>query len=172
MQQAIHIFLIYDSTHTNPDNIVHYIDIIHSNIQLSPTLESNNTVNFLDLSITRNPTHLSIGICLKPTTTDTTITFLSNHPLEHRMAAYRFLIWRMLSLPLDKEQQLGKWQQILHIAHIIIISTNLLTRLKRRLQSISQLEPHTLTQITQIGQHSLTHHHKSESYQHLQAHQH
>jgi len=92
------IFLIYDSTRTNSDNILQYIDTIHSNIQLSPKLEYNNTVNFVDLSITRNPTHLSIGIYQKPTTTDTTTNFLSNHPLEHRMAAYRFLIRRMLSL--------------------------------------------------------------------------
>jgi hypothetical protein len=60
------ILLIYDSTRTNPDNILQFIDTIHSNIQLSPTLESNKSVNFLDLSITRNPTHFSIGIYRKP----------------------------------------------------------------------------------------------------------
>ena len=49
------IFLIYDSTCTNPDHILQYIDTIHSCIQLSPSTESNN-VNFLDLSITRRPT--------------------------------------------------------------------------------------------------------------------
>jgi len=46
---------------------------IHSCTLFNPTLESSNTVNFLDLSITRNPTHLNIGIYRKPTTTDTTI---------------------------------------------------------------------------------------------------
>jgi hypothetical protein len=94
------IFLIYDSTRTNPDNILQYIDTIH-NIQLSPTLESNNSVNFLDLSITRKSTHLGIGIYRKPTTTNTTINFLCNHPLEHRMAAYRFLISNAITLSHD-----------------------------------------------------------------------
>jgi len=70
--------------------ILKYIDTIHSCIQLNPTLESSNSVNFLDLSITRNPTHLNIGLYRKPTTIDTTINFLYNHPLEHRMAAYNF----------------------------------------------------------------------------------
>jgi len=136
------IFLIYDSICSNPDNILQNFDTVHTTIQFSPTLESNNIVNFLDLSINRNPTHLSIGIYRKPTTTDTTINFLSNQLLEHRMPAYRFLIRRMLSLPLDREQQFGDWQHILHTAHNNNIPTNLLTRLKHRiLRNISQTEP-------------------------------
>ena len=34
------ILLIYDSTRTNPDNILQYVYTIHSNIQLSPTMEA------------------------------------------------------------------------------------------------------------------------------------
>jgi len=67
------ILLIYDSMRTNPDNILQYIDSIHSNIQLSPTMESANNINFLDLSITRRPNCLNISIFHKPTSTDTTI---------------------------------------------------------------------------------------------------
>ena len=52
------IFLIYDSTRTNPDNILQYIDTIHSSIQLNPTMESND-VNFLDLTITKDPPALA-----------------------------------------------------------------------------------------------------------------
>ena len=55
------IFLIYDSTRTSLDSILKYIDTIHGNIHFSPTLESGNNVNFLDLSITRNTTHLKIS---------------------------------------------------------------------------------------------------------------
>ena len=99
------ILLIYDSTCTNPDNILQYLNTIHNNITLSPTMESANTINFLDLSITRKPTHLNIGIFHKPTSTDTTINFLSNHPLVHKLAAYRYLIHRLYTLPLRKEQQ-------------------------------------------------------------------
>jgi hypothetical protein len=67
-------------------------------------MESENNIHFLDLSITRRPTCLNISIFHKPTSTDTTINFLSNHPLEHKMAAYRYLTHRMYTLPLDKEQ--------------------------------------------------------------------
>ena len=68
-------------------------------------MESNKNVNFLDLSIARKHTCIGISIFRKPITTDTTIKFLSNRPLEHKMATYRFLRRRILSLPLDKEQQ-------------------------------------------------------------------
>ena len=93
------IFLIYDSTRTTPQNILQYINSFHSCIQLNPNPEYNNSVNFLGLTITRNTTHLDIGIYLKPTTTDTTFNYLSNHPLEHTMATYNFLISRMPTLP-------------------------------------------------------------------------
>ena len=67
------ILLIYDSTRTNPDNILQYVDTIHSNVQLSPMMESENNIHFLDLSITRRPTCLNISIFHKRTSTDTTI---------------------------------------------------------------------------------------------------
>jgi hypothetical protein len=104
-----------------------YLNKIHRNIQLSLSPESNNNVNFLDLSITSGPTCLNIGIYRKPTTTDTTINFLSNHPLEQRLASYRFLIRRILTLPLNTEQQQSEWKQILHIAHSNNIPSALLT---------------------------------------------
>jgi hypothetical protein len=82
------ILLIYDSTRTDPDGILKYVNSVHSSIQLTPTLESNNTVNFLDLSIynQEHPPCLKLGIHRKPNTTDTTINFLSNHPHERKMA--------------------------------------------------------------------------------------
>ena len=76
------IVLFYDSTHTTPENILEYSNSIHSCIHLCPNFESNNSVNFLDLTLTRNKTHLEIGIYPKPTTIVTTINYLSNHPLE------------------------------------------------------------------------------------------
>ena len=56
------ILFIYESMRTNPDNILQYIDSIHRNIQLSPTMESANNINFLDLSITKRSTCLNINI--------------------------------------------------------------------------------------------------------------
>jgi len=78
------------------------MDTIHGNIKLNATHETNNKVNFLDFSITRKPTSLELDIYRKTTASDTTIKFLSNRPLRHKLAAYRFFINRMLSLPLSE----------------------------------------------------------------------
>ena len=112
------------------------------------------TVSFLDLTITRNPSRLNIGIHHKPTTTDTTINFLSNQPPEHKLAAYRF-IRRMIILPPQKKQCQDEWQNILQTAHRNNFSRNIITKLKHRIQAIAQ-HPPPLQDMTPNGQPSHT----------------
>jgi len=89
---------------------------MHTNLQFNPTLESNGHINFLDLTIIRRSIHLEIDIYRKPTTTDTTIHFTTIHSNEHKLAAYRHHIERMLNLPLKTVKQKREWSTILHIA--------------------------------------------------------
>jgi hypothetical protein len=49
------ILLIYNSQHTSPEMINNFINQIHPSLQLNPTHEHNNSINFLDLLITRHP---------------------------------------------------------------------------------------------------------------------
>ena len=84
---------------------------MHTNLQFNPTLESNGHINFLDLTIIRKKTHVEIDVYRKLTTTDTTIHFTSIHPTEHKLAAYRHHIERMLNLPLKTAQQKENGQQ-------------------------------------------------------------
>jgi len=86
------ILLIYDSTRTNPENILHCVDTIHSNIQLSPTMESENNIHFLNLSIIRRPNCPNISIFpnpppLTPPSISSPITRLSI-PLPHPQNVY------------------------------------------------------------------------------------
>jgi hypothetical protein len=74
-------------------------------LTFTPTQEENNSISYLDLSISRQPQGIEIDIYRKPTTTGTTINFSSNHPMEHKMAAYRYLINRMKTLPLSMTQK-------------------------------------------------------------------
>jgi hypothetical protein len=53
-----------------------------------------------------------VDIYRKPTYTDTTINFLSNHPIEQKTAAFRFHITRMHSLPLDPDKKQKEWKTI------------------------------------------------------------
>ena len=110
------ILIISDAEATNHDYLTQYTNTIHSNLQFKPTVESDGYINFLNLTNTKRNTHIEIDIYRKPTTTDTTIHFTSTHPIEHKLAAYRYHITRMLSLPLKATQQQREWETILHIA--------------------------------------------------------
>jgi len=128
------ITIIYDATRTDPEMIVQHANAMHSNLQLTPTLESNNQISFLDLLIIRKSHQLEIDVYRKPTTTDTTINYLSNHPMEHKLATYRYYIERMLNLPLDCTRQLREWQTILLTATSYNFPTTLLHKLKQQIQ--------------------------------------
>jgi hypothetical protein len=86
------------------------------------------------LSISRKPTFLELDIYRKPTAMDTTINFLSNHRLEHKLAAYRFFINRILSLPLNDVQRHKEWKNIKLTAHNNNIPIHLLTKLRCNIQ--------------------------------------
>jgi len=108
---------------------------INNNMQLEPATEINSCINYLDLLITRNPTKLGISIFRKPTSTDTTINFYSNHPLEHKITAYRFHIEWIFTLPLGEEQWQEEWESIKQISrNNNNYSINLLQKLKQRIQ--------------------------------------
>jgi hypothetical protein len=66
----------------------------------------------IDLLIIREPSNLEIDIFRKPTITDTTINFLSNHPMEHKVATYRHYITRVHSLPLIPKRKQTEWTLI------------------------------------------------------------
>ena len=144
------LLIIYDAAQINLDTIIRYANSINSNLELNPTPENNNRVSFLDLAIIRNTPHLEIDIFHKPTTTDTTIHYLSNHPQEHKLAAYRFLINRMPNLPLNKNRREHEWQTILQIAKNNHFPIALIHNQKHRMmQERKQLPSPSPTQPTQ-----------------------
>ena len=72
-------------------------------LQFKMSTEENNPTNYLDLYIHRND-NIGIGIYRKPTCTDTTVQFASNHPYEHKIASFFFCINRMITLPITEQQ--------------------------------------------------------------------
>jgi hypothetical protein len=128
------IFIIYDINRTTTEKIQTYIDHIHKNIKLTPTFEDNRQISFLDMQITRKKKELSIAIYRKPTTTDTTINYLSNHPREQKIAAYRYFIKRMIKFPMDKENKMKEWNTICKMAHNNNFPHSIIRELKYRIE--------------------------------------
>jgi hypothetical protein len=59
---------------------------------------------------------------------------MSNHPIEHKLAAYRSYINRMNNLPLSKEDQKKEWQTILAIAHNNSFPANKIIELRNKIE--------------------------------------
>ena len=51
------------------------------------------------------------------------------HPNEHKLAAYRYYIERMLNLPLNAECQTREWSTILHIAQHNVFPPTIIQKL-------------------------------------------
>jgi hypothetical protein len=77
------ILLIYDSHHTDTNNITNDFNKIHPNMKFTAEKESDNRINFLDITLHRTTTNWVI-LHRKPTFTDTIILYTSNHPAQHK----------------------------------------------------------------------------------------
>jgi hypothetical protein len=97
------ILIIFDQNKTNEQIIINHVNNIDKHLQFKISTEENNLTNYLDLSIHRN-NNIDIGIYRKPTCTDTTTQFSSNHPYEHKLASFNYYINRMITLPLQNNQ--------------------------------------------------------------------
>ncbi|GFG38205.1 hypothetical protein Cfor_07342 [Coptotermes formosanus] len=81
------ILILYDESLTNASTLTSTLNKIHINLTFTPSHEVEGRITFLDLRIIRNNSSLEIDIFRKPTTTNTNIHHLTNHPTEHKMAA-------------------------------------------------------------------------------------
>jgi hypothetical protein len=137
------ILIVYDTKRMHPDLLNTYINQIHMNIKLNPTYESNGHINFLDLLIIRKTSNLKIDMFQKPTTTDTTVNFLSNHPTEHKVATFRCHITRMHLLPLTPQSKQKEWTVIQLTARNNSFPQNLLHKLNLQIKDKKTNQGHT-----------------------------
>jgi len=89
------ILLIYDPDHTIIQDITNDFNTLHPNLKFTTKLETNNKLNYLDITIHRTPKGWKISIYRKPNFTDSIIPYSSNHPAQHKHAAIRYLYNRL-----------------------------------------------------------------------------
>jgi len=74
------ILLLFNSNHTNIQNILDNFDAIHPNLKFMAETETNNKINYLDVTIHKISMKWKISIYRKSTFTDTIIPYNSNQP--------------------------------------------------------------------------------------------
>ncbi|KAK5647251.1 hypothetical protein RI129_002143 [Pyrocoelia pectoralis] len=72
-----------------------------SNIKFTMETEQNNSLNYLDLTLTRDNNTIQYNIYRKPTTTDVIIPYQSHHAPQIKNASFNFMFNRLLSTPLS-----------------------------------------------------------------------
>jgi hypothetical protein len=109
------IILVYDTTITNITTVLNQFNNITTNLIFTAEQESNNQLNFLDLTIHRQQDKFGFNIYRKPTITDHIIPDDSCHPSEHKLSAIRYLTHRMQTYPLNEADRLKETHTIQQI---------------------------------------------------------
>jgi hypothetical protein len=95
------ILIVYDENSTDIHKVPKTFNNLAPTIKFTLETETNNYINFLDVSIQNTGNKLTFNIYRKPTATDVIIPIDSCHPPEQKHAAIRYMINRMNSYKLD-----------------------------------------------------------------------
>ena len=63
--------------------------------------EMDNSINFLDITISKDENKISFNVCRKPTATDIIIRNDLCHPPEQMLAAIKYLVNRLSTYPIN-----------------------------------------------------------------------
>jgi hypothetical protein len=127
------LILIYDQSRISADKIHNFINHIDVHLDFKISEEINNTLPYLDLSISRNNNNIELEIYRKPTYTDIMIHYTSNHPHSHKLAAFIFYINRMISMPITSQAIDREWDKILAMSRNNGFPEHIIHELKKKL---------------------------------------
>jgi hypothetical protein len=82
------IITIFNHSKTNETPISSIMNGINEQLEFKATSEVNKSINYLDLTIHRNINIMELSVYRKPTNANITIQYTSNHPRDHRRAAF------------------------------------------------------------------------------------
>lgn len=95
------ILVAFTGTVEELDTFHQFINRVHPAIEFTIEHEHNNSINFLDLTITKNDSELQFSIFHKPSSTDNIIPYYSNHPINHKLGAFHSLFHRLFNIPMN-----------------------------------------------------------------------
>ena len=96
------ILLLYNGNSIQTKQLHQHINKLHRKLNFTLETEVNNTMNFLDLTITKTDNRHTFNIYRKPTTTLTAIHNTSNHPTQHEHATIHPMVKILLNVPLNQ----------------------------------------------------------------------
>jgi hypothetical protein len=105
---------------------------INEQLNFKTAKEINKSINYLNLTINRNINKIELNIYRKPTSADITIQHTSNHPRDHKLAAFTYYIDRMIKLPITEKAKKQEWKNIRNIAQKNGFPINIIHDIKKK----------------------------------------
>jgi hypothetical protein len=110
------ILIVYNKHYTNIENTLDEFNKIHPKIKFTMEKETQNRINYLDLTVIKEDDKLTFGVYRKPTTTNSIIRNDSCHPSEHKKSVVNYLVNSINTYPLT---QANKDQEQIIITEIL-----------------------------------------------------
>lgn len=107
-------------------NVLENLNKMFPSIQFTHEIERNGGLPFLDLLVKRRDGKLNFSIYRKPTHTQRYITADSNHCFQHKMAAFNSMLYRLVNIPMSKEDYSTELKFIKNTAQINGYSNDLI----------------------------------------------
>jgi hypothetical protein len=111
------ILILFNATTTEIQGVLDWFNDISPMLSFTLEMEKDNGINFLDIFIFKDNGTPQFKIYRKPTATNILISSDSNHPLEHKLSAIRYLANRLLTYPLVDIHKTHKYETAHHILH-------------------------------------------------------
>jgi hypothetical protein len=127
------LLIIYDQSRVKVDKILNSIYHVDDHLEFKIPKEVNNTLQYVDQSISRNDNNIELGIYRNPTNADIMIHCTPYHPYDHKLAAFIFYINRMITMPITCQAISREWHKILEMAQNNGFSKHVIHELNKKL---------------------------------------
>jgi len=99
-------------------NTLNVLNSQYESIKFTVEVENENSLPFLDLRLTRINNKIDISVYHKPTSTKRYITSDSYCPIQHKLAVFNSMVFRLCKLPLSVMNYMAEYNYILNVAEI------------------------------------------------------
>jgi hypothetical protein len=125
------ILILYNESITNIQGVFESFNDITPSIKFTMEKETENKINFLDVTIWKEQNTFTFSVYRKHTTTDSTIPLVSCHPQTHKHAARHHLFNRMNTYGLNAADKEEERNIIKHIVSSNKYDTSIINRLEK-----------------------------------------
>lgn len=97
------VICLFDGSERQLQLFFNYLNSINKAIQFTMDISQQNIISYLDLNIKIVNGKHNFSIFRKPTFTDNVIHANSQHPVNHKLAAFHSMLHRLINIPMSSE---------------------------------------------------------------------